>query len=142
MRALSAVNGFDDFPAELPDSGMVHCRLTADLGDWDNRRHVIEVEVLDSFFTNAAARRFAPVNSSDLAEIYHSGRYSAEFGDMYHLSWNGEGDIGGWYVFQHLSDGWAAILYGEWDFHRDYVYAGYRPLTDAECATFGLPDYG
>ena len=67
MRALSAVNGFDDFPAELPDSGMVYCRLTADLGDWSTRSRVIEVEVLDCFFTNAAARRFTPVNSSDLA---------------------------------------------------------------------------
>lgn len=138
MRALSSANGWDDNPEELRDSGLVYCRLTADLGPWGDSGRAIEVEVLDSFFTSAAAQRFAPVKSGKLKEIYSSGRVSAKCEDMHYLSWNGEGDIGAWFVFQRLSYGWAAIIYGEWDFHQNYVYAGHRPLTAAECVAYGL----
>jgi len=141
-RELSASNGWDSRPEELPGSGLVYCRLSADHGPPGTNSRAIEIEVLDSFFTHAAAQRFAAIDSGKVEEIFNSGRVSAEFGDLYYLSWNGEGDLGGWFVFQHLAGGWAAILYCDWDFHRDYIYAGHRPLTGEECAEFGLPDYG
>ncbi len=137
--ALSAANGWDDTPEELPDSGLVYCRLTADLGARGQHGRAIEVEVLDSFFTIEAAQRFTAIESGKLEDIYDTGRGRAEFEGLRYLSWNGEGDIGGWFVFQHLAGGWVAILYAEWDFHRDYVYAGHRPLTGEESAAFGLP---
>ena len=134
--------GWDDTPEKLPDSGMVHCRLSADFGVWGTNSRVIEIEVLDSFFTSGAAQRFTPIESGDVGETCDSGLFCVEFGDLHYRSWNGQGDIGGWFLFQHLAGGWAAVLYGEWDFHRDYVYSGHRPLTGEEYTAFGLPDYG
>lgn len=139
--ALSALNGWDDHPDELPASGIVECVLREDLGP-SGRRHLIRVQVLRAVPLGALPSAFpageTPAVAPLPAEPQGMRGDVLRWGDFTFCEWSAQSSVGEWTIYQHLGDRHALTLSAAWGIHHSVMFAGCRILTPAEAAARGL----
>ena len=133
--ALSAVNGWEEHPTEISASGLVQVVLTevcvhGETGGW------IKARVLQAIPVRDIADRFAEDGSGATAPLLSQlgvrGYCEVRTEDLSYISAQMEGDVGAWVLCQRWGQSARVLMYGEWGFHADYVFAGNRPLQAAE----------
>ena len=133
--ALSALNGPDEHPDELDAMAMVACAPLAILAH-DGKHTQLRVRVQDVVGVEDAPRRFSPSTGGSFVYLIGPGGLkvltASPTSDLLYYSYNFEGDLGSWAVRKDTGTSRTVVLYGEWDFHMDYVAMGNRPLTAEE----------
>lgn len=125
MPPLSFFNGWEEYPEEIDQSALVNFRLERILSQ-NNQSAWIEIEVLDVVLLSKLEERFPAVTLDHLIEeIFRYSVHKIETDDWIELSWNDEGDIGGyWLIKKHNDEKGSLVVYSEWSFHYSTVYAG------------------
>ncbi|MDG1478732.1 MAG: hypothetical protein P8R54_04040 [Myxococcota bacterium] len=131
----SALSGWDEHPEELSSSGIVECRLCADLGP-DGRGQQIRIEVLQAVYLDMIPARFSPEDTASYAplpaEPSGMSRDVLCWEGFTLRSWSAESNLGQWalYLSQHAKH--VLILSGSWGVHDSTIFAGCRILTSSE----------
>jgi hypothetical protein len=130
--AHSAVHGWEEYPEELGASSMVKCHLLNVRANEGEQSAWLRIHVVDMMRLHELSRR-VEVQEADSLPPYPTQRtVRADWGDLTYFNGNMEGDVGVWFVCQRLEERPTLLLYGEWAWHADFVYAGNRRLTHTE----------
>jgi hypothetical protein len=137
---LTYLNGWSEHPEELLLSALVGCSLLS-VDAMTSRNAILTVRVDDVITIPQISQRFPP-NGSDaihLADPYkwHDVRRT-DYEPYRIIDMNFQSDCGEWLLCQRQASGWAALVYGEWDFSQALVYVGHRPLSANEVEIIGL----
>ena len=134
--ALSALNGWLEFPAELGSSCVVCCQWEESLGvfDWGvyGKRYGEIVTVEEVIGLRDLAKRFSPDQSGAVPELPSQGRLRAVWEDLTLFDGNLEGDVAGFLVCRCVNGSHTLLLHGESVWRESFFSAGNRPLSVSE----------
>ena len=125
-------NGYGHAPQELPNGRMARVILTS-IGVPQDRKIIAMANVLEVLDMNDLLA--LPLSLGRLeVELGTWMSYSTHTscGDLHFAQADFESDAGYWAIWKQRGSSTELIITGEWDFHRDFAYAGHRLLTAAE----------
>lgn len=125
MPALSSVNGWEEYPEEINKSAIVKCQLKKVIS-YDEKSawiviDIIEVISLSKMMINYKERKV----TTDYVECVgiYGASYALEYEDWLYFECNAQSDIGSWCLIKKHNDKYNLVLYNEWGFHYDFIYA-------------------
>jgi hypothetical protein len=139
--ALSANNGWLEYPQEICDSALVKIQvleiLTVSSDHAWLRIQVLETLPLERIGEIVPVRSpNAPLGADLLTSSTDGSDISrVDVGDLCYLDFNAQSDLGEWVLCGRRDGHWNLLLYSEWGSHYDLIYVGHRPLSAEEwCA--------
>lgn len=114
-------NGWEERLEEIRDSSFVLSEVTVS-GEGDLEVSVVRILPLDGSVAFEAVPKDVDLNAVSLLDL---GRSSVHRWSCYTLvDRNLESDVGEWFLLKEWDGKSHLILFGEWDFQRDWVYMG------------------
>jgi hypothetical protein len=128
--ALSALNGWSEYPEELAASALIDVRIE-NVAHQGERDHWYEVSVERVVFLASFGDLFDPIDLGRLPDLRTFERTSsAERGEWFFAEGSTQGDLGEWVVCRRVSATAAELLlHGVWFPGESVVYAGRRPVS-------------
>lgn len=123
----SAVNGWEEHPHELEFSRIVKCQ-PVDVIKKNERSYWVAINVLDSIEFTEISNRFA--KGSGPIPLYPKSRMlRLDWKNLIYFHGNLEGDVAAWFICQKQDEQVTMLLYGISEWHKNFFYAGNRPLS-------------
>ena len=134
--ALSALNGWGEYPTEFGSSCVVCCEWERSLGEFDwgvyGKRYGEVIIATEVIALRDLAKLVPPNTSGAVPEIPTTRTYRVDWEDLTLFDCNVQVNLGGYFVCQSVSDEHTLLLCGEFDFSPSFFCAGNRPLSDSE----------
>lgn len=122
--ALSALNGWEEYPEELSDSAVVVCTFEGVVQS-DEYRAWIEVSVEDVIPLEDLHKHYPCVETTDVIGYGFDLTLDFRHERWEFYSYSAQGDFGEWQLVYVDSDGLRHIvLIGEYSMHKDFVCCG------------------
>ncbi len=138
----TAINGWDDNPEEIANSGLVRIELVEIQAKYD-REAVLSVRVLETRSIHEIYSLFPPcVTPAPLQSLMCDGAIQViQWGDLA-CSISTEDDGHAWTICQRNAGAWSLLMHSRWCYHSDVIHVGHRLLSADESSELGLPDAG
>lgn len=122
--ALSALNGWEDYPEELFDSAVTVCKFEKII-QADEYRAWIEVSIEDVIPLEDLYKRYSCVETTDVIGYGFELRQDFSHKCWEFYSFSAQGDFGEWQLVYVDNNGLRHIvLIGEYSMHKDFVCCG------------------
>ncbi|NCG18128.1 MAG: hypothetical protein GWP91_03840 [Rhodobacterales bacterium] len=138
---LSLLNGWRDFPDEIAQSGLVKTEVVQVIDGGPDLAEagcaLVEVRVVESIQVDQLGQHFPEASDPGESLLFMpqfppKGAARSVCGDLTIVDADAQAAQGGWVLLQDD----AVLLFGTWDFHTRFVYAGRLRVSDEQRAAF------